>query len=441
MTTVELLRAPFFHTPDDTFRGGALVCHEDGGLLIRDGRIVQSGDFATVRQAFPDAPITDWRGGFVLPGLVDTHVHFPQLRILGGLGRTLLDWLEHVALPEEARMADVAYATGVAQRFVGALAGHGTTTALVFGSHFGPATAALFDAAADAGLRVISGLVVSDRYLRPELHRTPLDAYRDSTELIRRFHRRGRLLYGVTPRFALSASEEMLEMCGTLLAEHDGLRVQTHVNESVAEIAEVSRLFPWAADYLAVYERFRLTGALTVLAHDVHPTDSELERLATTRTSIAHCPSSNAALGNGVFPLRRHVDARVRVALGTDVGGGTGFGMLKEGLQAHLMQRVSTDGMTLDPARLCYLATKAGAEAVGLAGEIGDFQPGKAADLVYVRPPADTALAEVLSPAGSLVESLAAIFTLAGPESVREVRVAGEAVHRGGEPLQGALAL
>ena len=442
VTAVELLRAPFFHTPGDAFRGGALVCHEDGGLLIGDGRIVQSGDFATVRQAFPEAPVTDWRGGFVLPGFVDTHVHFPQLRILGGLGRTLLDWLEHVALPEEARMADVAYATGVAQRFVRALAGHGTTTALVFGSHFGPATAALFDAAADAGLRVISGLVVSDRYLRPELHQSPQDAYRDSTELIRRFHRRGRLLYAVTPRFALSASEPMLEMCDDAAwPSTTGCACRRTSTRASPRSPRCTRLFPWAADYLAVYDRFHLTGARTVLAHDVHPTEGELERLATTRTSIAHCPGSNAALGNGVFPLRRHVEAGVHVALGTDVGGGTGFGMLKEGLQAHLMQRVSTDGMTLDPARLCYLVTKAGAEAVGLGDEIGDFQPGKAADLVYVRPPADSSLAEVLSRSGSLVESLAAIFTLAGPESVREVRVAGQLVHRGGEPMQGALAL
>ena len=439
MTTIELLRAPFFHTPTNAFRDGhALVSQEDGGLLIRDGRIVESGDFATVRAAFPDAPVTDWRGGFVLPGCVDTHVHFPQLRILGGLGRTLLDWLEHVALPEEARMADVAYATGTAERFVRALAAHGTTTALVFGSHFGPATAALFDAADAAGLRVISGLVVSDRYLRPELHQSPRDAYRDSTELIRRFHRHGRLLYAVTPRFALSASDAMLEMCGTLLAEHDGLRVQTHINESLAEIAEVPALFPWAKDYLAVYERFGLTGSRTVLAHDVHPTDGELERLAAGRTAIAHCPSSNAALGNGIFPLHRHVEAGVACALGTDVGGGTGFGMLKEALQAHLMQRVAADGMNLDPARLCYLVTKAGAEAVGLGDEIGDFLPGKAADLVYVRPPAETPLADVLSRVQSLEESLAAIFTLAGPESIREVRVAGQTVHRAGEPVAGS---
>jgi guanine deaminase len=432
VTAVELLRAPLFHTPSDPFRDDrALVCHEDGGLLIRGGRIVASGDFASVRDAHPGVAVTDWRGGFVLPGFDDTHVHFPQLRILGGLGRTLLDWLQHVALPEEARMADVAYATGTARRFVHALAAHGTTTALVFGSHFSPATAALFEAAGDAGLRVISGLVVSDRYLRPELHQAPADAHRDSTELVRRYHGHGRLLYAVTPRFALSASEPMLEMCASLLAEHDGLRVQTHINESVAEIAEIPALFPWAGDYLAVYERFGLTGPRTVLAHDVHPTDGELARLAADRTSIAHCPSSNAALGNGIFPLHRHLEAGVRVALGTDVGGGTGFGMLKEGLQAHLMQRVSADGMNLDPARLCYLVTKAGAEAVGLDDEIGDFTPGKAADLVYVQPPAGTPLADVLSRSQSMVETLAAIFTLAGPESVREVRVAGDVVHRG----------
>ena len=436
MSATELLRAPLFHTPTNPFHDArGLVCHEDGALLLRDGVIAASGDFATVRAAHPQVAVTDWRGGFVLPGFVDTHVHFPQLRILGGLGRTLLDWLEHVALPEEARMADVAYATGTAQRFVRALAAHGTTTALVFGSHFGPATAALFDAADAAGLRVISGLVVSDRYLRPELHQSPREAHRDSTDLVRRYHRRGRLLYAVTPRFALSASEPMLEMCASLVAEHEGLRVQTHINESLGEIAEVPKLFPWAADYLAVYERFGLTGARTVLAHDVFPTDSELARLAGDRTSIAHCPSSNAALGNGIFPLRRHVDAGVHISIGTDVGGGTGFGMLKEGLQAHLMQRVAEPGgLNLDPARLCYLVTKAGADAVGLGHEIGDLRPGKAADLVYVRPPAESSLAEVLSRSQSMMESLAAIFTLAGPESVREVRVSGEVVHRGHEP-------
>ena len=441
MIDVELLRAPLCHTPADAFREeGALVCHEDGGLAVRDGRIAACGDFASVRASFPTAPVTDWHGGMILPGFVDTHVHFPQLRILGGLGRTLLDWLEHVALPEEARMADVAYSTDTARTFVQALVSHGTTTALVFGSHFAPATAALFDAAAAAGVRVISGLVVSDRLLRSELLQSPRDAHRDSTELIRRYHGRDRLLYAVTPRFALSASEPMLEMCQTLLAEHPGLRTQTHINESVEEIAQVPSYFPWAADYLAVYERYGLTGRHTVLAHDVHPTDGELARLAASRTSIAHCPSSNAALGAGIFPLRRHVDAGVHFGLATDVGGGTGFGMLKEGLQAYLMQRVAQNGLVLTPSQLCYLVTKAGADAVGLGHEIGDFLPGKSADFVYVRPPAGSPLAAALQRAETVEQMLASIFTLAGAESVREVRIAGTAAHRAhdatpGEPV------
>jgi guanine deaminase len=419
----ELLRATVFHTP-----GGALACHADGAVVIRDGRIAACGDFDRVRTAHPDAPVTDWRGGFVMPGFVDAHVHFPQLRIIGALGRSLLDWLEHVALPEEARMADVAYAQDTARRFVRALASHGTTTALVFGAHFSSATAALFDAADEAGLRVISGLVVSDRLLRPELHHTPEQAHRESTALIQRYHKRGRLLYAVTPRFAFSTTEQMLEVCQTLLREHPDVRLQTHINENTGEIAELAKLFPWAGDYLAVYEKYSLSGKRSVMAHNVHTSDSELERLASAGTSIAHCPGSNAMLGSGCFPLRRHVAAGVTCALGTDVGGGIGFGMLKEGLHAYLMQRLSTDGMALDAGQLLYLATLAGATALGLGAEIGDFTAGKAADLVYLRPPAGSVLESVVERAESPEQVLASLFTMAGAESVREVRVAGDVV-------------
>lgn len=435
MSDFELLRATLLHTPANPFQNeGALTCHEDGGLLIQNGRIVASGDYSTVRATCSGATTVDWRGGFLLPGLVDTHLHYPQLRIIGGLGRTLLDWLEQVALPEEARMADVTYATETAQGFLQALAAHGTTTALVFGAHFAPATAALFEAAADSGLRIVSGLVVSDRFLRPELHQSPPEAYRDSTELIRSFHRQGRLLYAVTPRFALSTTEAMLEMCQTLLTEHEGLRFQTHLNENAREVAEVARFFPWSSDYLAVYERYGFGGQGAVMAHNVQSTNFELERLAAAGTSIAHCPSSNAALGSGIFPLRRHVDAGVHFALGTDVGGGTGFGMLKEGLQAHLMQRVASEGVVLDPARLLYLSTLAGAEALGLGAEIGDFRPGKAADLVHLCPPDGSELAAVLRRVESPAQALAALFTLAGSESVREVRVEGTVVYRSSGP-------
>jgi len=427
----ELLRATVFHTPRSPFRTErALEGHADGALLVVDGRIVESGDYRRVRANHPDVVETDLRGGFLLPGFIDTHVHFPQLRVIGSLGRSLLDWLEHSALPEEARMADESYADDTARKFVHALASHGTTTALVFGAHFAYATAALFDAADLAGLRMISGLVTSDRYLRPELLQTPEAAYRENAALIRKFHGRGRLRYAVTPRFALSASEAMLEVCRTLLSENPTVRFQTHINENHSEIREVKKSFAWAADYLAVYEHFGLCGDRAVLAHDVHPTDDELWRLAGTRTPIAHCPCSNAALASGIFPMKRHIDAGVHFALGTDVGGGTGFGMLKEGLQAYMMQRVVPDGMVLKPAHLLYLATRAGAEALGLGHETGDFDNGKAADLVYLKPPDGSPLAAVVERAEDPERILAALFTLAGQESVREVRVAGSTVYK-----------
>jgi guanine deaminase len=427
----ELLRAPLFHTPRNPFlEDRALETHWDGGLLIREGRIVECGEYAALRTRYSEAATTDLRGGFLLPGLIDTHIHFPQLRILGGLGRPLLDWLERRALPEEARMADESYARETASRFVRALAAHGTTTALVFGAHFAAATAALFEAAEAGGLRVISGLVLSDRLLRPELHQTPEAAYRASASLIRCYHGRGRQLYAVTPRFAMSASEPMLEICQTLVREHPGIRFQTHINENLAEIAEVAKLFPWAPDYLAVYERFGLVSRGAVLAHNVHASSSELERLAASGAAVAHCPSSNAALGSGIFPMHQHCQAGARFALGTDVGAGIGFGVLKEALQAYLMQRVAPAGVALDAGQMLFLATRAGAEALGLEHEVGDFQPGKAADFVYLRPPTESPLAAVVERVDSAEEALAALFTLAGQDSVAEVRVEGTPVYR-----------
>lgn len=426
----ELLRATIFHTPRNPFHEtAALEAFADGGLLLARGRVQALGDYASLRAAHPQAATRDLRGGFILPGFVDTHIHFPQVRVLGALGHTLLDWLERNTLPEEARMADRGYARQVASEFVRALSACGTTTALVFGAHFQEATSLLFEAAEAAGLRVSSGMVLSDRLLRPELHQSPDAAYKESKALIARHHGRKRLRYAVTPRFALSASEAMLEVCAALVKEHPDVLVQTHLNENDREISEVARLFPWADGYLAVYERFGLIGPRSVLAHNVHPQPEELVRLAVLGAAIAHCPSSNAALGSGIFPLRRHLEAGVRFALGTDVGGGTGFGMMKEALQAYLLQRLAPESVSLTPGQLLYLATRAGAEALGMAGEIGDFAPGKAADFVVLRPPARSPLAAVTAHADSLERALAALLTMASADCVQEVCVEGEPVY------------
>jgi guanine deaminase len=205
----------------------------EGALAIEHGKIADCGDFSTIQGSYPNAPIRDMRGGDIVPGFIDTHVHFPQVRILGGLGYGLLDWLEQLTLPEEVRLADPLYASCIASEFTVALASHGTTTALVFGSHFAGATAALFTAAEQRGLRIFSGLVMADRLLLPALHQTPGATYRDAKALIARF---GSNRYVVTPRFAFSASEAMLTVCQTLIKEGAGLRFTTHINETVKSL-------------------------------------------------------------------------------------------------------------------------------------------------------------------------------------------------------------
>jgi guanine deaminase len=424
-----IVRATLAHTPRDPFvEADALEAYEDGALAYDGGRVVAVGDYAQVRAAHPDASVHDERGAVLLPGFVDCHVHYPQIAVIGAMGLELLDWLRTRTLPEEARLADTEYARATAGEFVRALARNGTTTALVFGAHFPGAQEVLFEQAAASGLRIASGLVVSDRNLLPELHTTPETAYEESRALIERWHGRGRLRYAVTPRFSVSCTEAMLEVCGRLQDEFDGLLFTSHLNENRSEIDFVAELFPWASDYLATYERYGLVHERCVLAHDVHPTDDELRRLGAARASVAHCPSSNAFLGSGVFPMRRHLDHGVRFALGTDVGAGTGLSMFKEGLMAYHMQMAWPEGRRLGPAEILYLATAAGARALGLHHEVGDLSPGRSADFVLVRPRPESTLAAVLARSPSVEATLGALFTLAREDAIAEVRIEGEVV-------------
>jgi guanine deaminase len=425
---VTLYRASVLDTPDNPFEGGRLRADADAGLFVTDGVIVERDSFAVLRSRCPDEPVVELRDGLLLPGLVDTHVHYPQARCIGALGMPLLDWLEQCALPEEARLADVAYAREVAGEFVAALADAGTTTALVFGSHFAPAVDELFTAAATAGLRVTSGLVVGDRMLRDDLHTTPERAYDEGRALASRWHGTGRLRYAVIPRFALSCTDDLLASSGALLADVPGAWFTSHLNENLVEIATVQQLCA-STTYLEAYERHGLVGASSVFAHNVHATDLELKTLATAGASVAHCPTSNASLGSGLFALDRHVTFGVGVALGSDVGAGTGFSLFKEGLQAYFLQRLrGADGHALTGAHLLYLATAAGAAALGLRDDVGDLSPGKRFDAVLVRPPDGAPLGRMLAAAGDADDALAKVFALATSHDIATVWVDGQVV-------------
>ena len=404
-------------------------------MAFEAGRILGFGPFRELYAQYPGAEVIDERPSILLPGLIDTHVHYPQVRVIGAMGLRLLAWLEERTLPEEARLADRDYALNIARAFVRSLLRNGTTTALVFGSHYSAAQEVLFSEAERVGLRMMSGLVLSDRNLRPELERTPSQCFEESETLLKKWHKRGRLRYAVTPRFSVSCSEAILEVCGALMRQYPDVFFQTHLNENSEEIRLVGELFPWAQDYLATYERFGLVGPKSVFAHNVHVTDGELSRLANAKASVAHCPSSNAFIGSGLFDMARHVKHNVPFALGTDVGGGTGFSLLKEGLMAYQTQMLRSTyssthegeaGYPLSPVHLLYLATQAGADVLSLGAEVGSLAAGKSADFVLLRPPEKSTLAEVLAHSPSAEASLGALFTLAREDCVREVYLAGK---------------
>ncbi len=403
----------------------ALETFKDGGLLVEQDKILGLGEFSSVQAKYSKAKVVDCTGSFIVPGLVDCHVHFPQVGVIGTMGVQLLEWLETRTLPEEEKLSDSGYAREVAKDFLNHLVKNGTTTALVFGSHFKNAMHEFFQAADNSGLRITSGMVFSDRELRPKLHQSPQQAFSSGAELIMRWHNHNRLRYAVMPRFSLSCSDKMLEVCSALLAAQPGILFHSHINENALEIQTVKRLAN-APDYLESYERHNLVGERSVFAHSVHPTPSELARMAKAGASVAHCASSNAFIGSGLFPMHSHLEAGVHVALGSDVGGGTGFSLLKEGLEAYQMQMLQSDGVKLSPAHLLYLATNAGAKALHLEDQIGDFTPGKQADFVVLKAPKGSTLERTLQGSPSMDASLGALFTLAREESVKNVVVAGE---------------
>jgi guanine deaminase len=369
--------------------------HERDGLLVVDptGRLAFAG--AAADRPADAATALDLRPWVMMPGLVDLHAHLPQLPNAGlGAGLDLLTWLERYIFPLE-RDFDAATADLLAPIVWRAFAAAGTTTAMVYGAVYEASLDATFRAAEAHGIRAVIGKVMMDRLTYdPTIDpNTILDrSLRESADLIGRWHLRdeGRLRYAVTPRFAVSCTADLLRRSAALAAS-TGTYWQTHVSEDRAEVAEVARLFPEAIDYVDVYDRAGGLGPRTVLAHGVHLSDRELERLVETGTHVAHCPASNLFLASGVMPLDRYVEAGLSVGLGSDVAGGPDLSIFTEmrvGFYAQNALRLAgrSGGPALGPLDWLRMGTLGGARALGLDDAIGSLEAGKEADLIAVDP-------------------------------------------------------
>ena len=291
---VDAFRASLLHFLADPLDGGesAYEYFDDGLLVLVDGIVEAAGDATRLLPTLPrDTAIVDHRGKLIIPGFIDTHVHYPQTDIIAADGEQLLDWLTRYTYPTERRFADPAHAREVADFFVTELLRNGTTTAAVFATVHPQSVDAFFEATRARGARMICGKCMMDRHCPDYLRDTAESSYDESKALIERWHGRDRLLYAVTPRFAPTSTERQLELAGRLLDEHPGVYLQTHVAENRAEVTWVKEVFPWSRSYLDVYDRFGLVRERAIYGHCIYLDDVDRARMASAGAAMSFCPT------------------------------------------------------------------------------------------------------------------------------------------------------
>jgi len=415
---------------DDPHVLGDSACRfiPDGVLVVRGGRVEQVGAAGDVLPQLPrDTTVADYRGRLILPGFVDTHIHYAQTDMIGSYGEQLLAWLENYTFPTERGFDDPVHAREVAAFFIQELLRNGTTSAMVFATVHRDSVDAIFEAAAAQNMCLAAGKVMMDRNCPEFLRDTPASSYEDASALIERWHGAGRLRYAVTPRFAPTSSEAQLKMAGRLLDEHPGVHLQSHVAENPQEVRWVAELFPWSRSYLDVYDRFGMLRERAVFAHCIHLDETDRLRMTASGAAAAFCATSNLFLGSGLFDPQRAAEVGMRVGIGTDVGAGTSFSMLRTLDESYKVAQMG--GHRLSPLRAFYLATLGGARSLYLDDTIGNFAVGKHADFVVIDPEATPLLARRMARTQSLADRLFLLMTLGDDRAVAATYVAGRPAH------------
>jgi guanine deaminase len=410
--------------------------YEEDGLLVvgpdAAGRqVVRSvGSYAALAPQYAGLAIQHLPGRILAPGFIDLHVHFPQTDVIGSPAEGLLPWLENYTFPHEARFSDHTYARGVAQVFLDELLRNGVTSSLTFATSHPHSVDALMEEAQARNMRLIAGKVLQDRHSPDGVRDETEQSLVDTEALIRRWHGKGRLGYAITPRFAPSCSEAQLRGAGALAAQHPDVWIQSHVAENKDEIRWARELFPAARSYLAVYEGFGLMRERAIYAHCIHFDDDDRALMRATGAAAAVSPTSNLFLGSGFFDYAGADRVGFKYGLASDVGGGTSFSPFHTMLAAYYVGREgqTKPGVSLSPQHLWWQHTAGAAEALGLAGVIGNLQPGCEADFVVLNPQATPLLARKTGHARNLDELLFSLIVLGDDRVIEQVVVDGAAV-------------
>ena len=427
------LHGPALTFTADPFVAGtaaAMRYESDAIVAMADGKITHFGPAGAVRgQLPPGTHIKECgRDALILPGFIDCHVHYPQTQIIGAHGEQLLDWLDKYTFVAEQQFSDVAHARTVAGAFLDECLRNGTTTVASFCTVHPQSVDAFFEAAAARGMRVIGGKCLMDRNAPIALLDSAQRGYDETKTLIARWHGKGRALYAITPRFAISSTPEQMSAAGALWKEHPGTYLQSHVSENREEVELAREIYPNRDGYLDIYDHYGQLGPRAIYGHGIWLTEDELRRVYQTGTAIAHCPTSNMFLGSGLFDLRhaKQRDRPVRVGLATDVGAGTSLSMLKTMGAAYQVAQLG--GHSLASPLAFYMATRGAAQALYLEDRIGSLAAGMEADVIVMNLKSTPLLEFRMKRCDSFEDALFVQMTMGDERAIAERYVAGRLV-------------
>ncbi len=405
----------------------------DGLMVVNkeSGRIVDIGRYSDLSNNWDSTNnLVHFKDRLIMPGFIDTHVHYPQYKVIASYGASLIEWLDKYTFVEEQKFSDNDYADQIANLFLDELIKNGTTTVMTFCTSYKQSVDAFFNASEKRNLRMVAGKVMMDRNAPEELCDNSEDSYKDSKSLIEKWHNKGRLRYAVTPRFALTSSKSQLEQASRLLNEFPdmdgtkGVLLQTHLNENDEEIERVRELFPDSKNYFGVYDDFGITGRNSVFGHCIHNTDEEYQKMADTGSKVALCPTSNLFLGSGLFELEKLENYGIDVSLASDVGGGDSFSMFQVMNEAYKVCRMND--FNLDPVKAFYLTTLGAAKVLNMDDCIGNFEAEKEADFIVIDLNATEIISQKNKISSNIKDTLFNLMTLGDDRLIDEVYIMGQ---------------
>lgn len=421
----------FLHMPKGRFDAESHQYFADGILVLESGKIKTVGDAKEVMKTLPFEDelfeLFDYSGYMIMPGFIDTHIHYPQTEVIASYGEQLLEWLERYVFPAEKKYDNREHAKQTADFFLAELLRNGTTAAAVYPTVHVNSVDVLFEAAERFNMLIMTGKILMDRNAPAYLLDTPERAYDESKQLINKWHGKNRALYAITPRFAPTSTEAQLEAVSTLKKEFPGVYLQTHLSENKNEIAWVKELYPWSCDYTDVYDKYNLLGERSIFGHAIHLSEREFRRLHETKSVLAWCPSSNFFLGSGLFKLNEARKYENRIGLATDMGGGSTFSLLRTQNEAYKVATLQE--ARFSPLESFYFITLGNARALSIDDRVGNFAKGKDADFVVLNLKSTPLLANKMARAQSLEEVLFNLSILGDDRAIKATYVQGELKH------------